>query len=88
MLDHRRHSTSLFPIPPEGLRHGEQGGPGVPVVPGGGLAGEHVGGLRAGAEGRRCPAEPDEVVGRPLGGHAREAAQEALEALVQGVDCV
>lgn len=60
----------------------------MPVAPGGGLAGEHAGGPRAGAAGLLRPAEPGEVVGQPPGGHAREAAQEALEALVQGVDCV
>ena len=58
------------------------------VAPDGGLPREGPGRPRAGAPGLLRPPEPGQVVGQPPGGHAREAAQEALEALVQGVDCV
>ena len=58
------------------------------VEPDGGLSREDAGWPRAGPPGLLDPPEPGQVVGRPPGGHARETAQEALEALMQGVDHV
>ena len=74
------------PIVPEGLGRGGEHGPRVLIAPRGGLPRHHPRRPRARAPGLLGPLEPGQVVPEAPGGHAREAAQEALEALVQGVD--